>query len=89
MVMSIGHRYIAGSFGQNRSVNAELLRSFQSNTIVLYLWLAATIAGLFLWFAFINHRSTEHRVARAALQAVVLVITAFCGLALPLILYMS
>ena len=89
MVMSIGHRYIAGSFGQNRYANAELLRSFESNTTALYLWLAVPIAGLFLWFAFVNHRSTERRVARAALQAVALVITAFCGLALPLILYTS
>lgn len=89
MVKSIGHRYIAGSFGQNRYANAELLRSFASNTTTLYLWLAVPIVGLFLWFAFVNHRSTERRVARAALQAVALVITAFCGLALPLILYTS
>jgi MFS family permease len=89
MVMSIGHRYIAGSFGQNRYANAELLRSFQPNSTTLYLWLAVPIAGLLLWFAFTNHRSTERRVARAALQVAALVITAFCGLALPLILYTS
>jgi hypothetical protein len=89
LVMSIGHRYIAGPFGQNRYVNGELLRSFQPNSIGLYLCVAVAIAGLFLWFAFTNHRSTERRVARAALQVVALVITAFCGLALPLILYTS
>jgi hypothetical protein len=87
MVMSIGHRYIAESFGQNRYVNAELLRSFQANAISFYLWLAAVVAGLFLWFAFTNHRSTERRVARAALQVAALVITALSGLALPLVLF--
>jgi hypothetical protein len=42
---------------------------------------------MFLWFAFTNHRSTERRVGRAALQVVALVVMAFCGLALPLVLY--
>ena len=88
-VMAVGHRYIAGPAGQNRYVNAELLRSFESNTTGFYLWVAAAIAGLFLWFAFTNHRSTEHRLARTALQVAALVIAAFCGLALPLILYTS
>jgi ABC-type transport system involved in multi-copper enzyme maturation permease subunit len=87
MVMAVGHRYIAGPAGQNRYVNAELLRSFEPNTIGFYLWVAASIAGLFLWFAFTNHRSTERRVARAALQVVALVLVALCGLALPLVLY--
>jgi ABC-type transport system involved in multi-copper enzyme maturation permease subunit len=87
MVMSIGHRDVAASFGQNIAANAELARSFQANTTRAYLWLAALIAGLLLWFAFINHRSTERRVARALLQALVLIITALCGLAVPLILF--
>ena len=89
MVMSIGHRYIAGSSGQNRYVNAELLRSFQANTTGFYLWLALSITGLFLWFAFTNHRSTERRLAPAALQVAALIVTAFCGLAFPLFLYTS
>jgi hypothetical protein len=87
MVMSIGHRYIAGPHGQNRYVDTELLRSFQLNSTSFYLWVAASLAGMFLWFAFTNHRSTERRVGRAALQVVALVVMAFCGLALPLVLY--
>jgi hypothetical protein len=87
MVMSIGHRYIAEPFAPNRYVKYELLRSFQANSTGLYLWVAAAMAALFLWFAFVNHRSTERRVARAVLQVVALIITALCGLALPLILY--
>ena len=89
MVMAIGHRYIAGPFGQNRYANAELLRSFQPNSNAFYLWVAVSIAGLLLWFASINHRSTERPVSRAAFQLATLVITALCGLALPLILYTS
>ena len=88
-VMAIGHRYIAGPFGEHRIVNAELMRSFQTDSAAFYTWLAVPIAGLFLWFAFTNHRSTERRAARAALQVAALVITAVCGLALPLILYTS
>ena len=86
-VMTIGHRYIAEPFAQNRYVKYELLRSFQPNSTALYIWLAVPIAALLLWFAFTNHRSTERRVARAVLQVAVLVVTALCGLALPLILY--
>ncbi len=85
--MSIGYRVIAGPYGQNRIVNRELVRSFETSSAALYVWLALAVAAMFLWFAFTNHRSMERRVPRVALQVLALVITTACCLALPLFLY--
>jgi hypothetical protein len=83
VVMSIGYRVIAGPYGQNR----ELLRCFEASSVSLYVWLALLLAGMFVWFALTNHRSTERRAQRVALQLVTLIVTALCCLALPLALY--
>ena len=87
LMMSIGYRVIAGPYGQNRVVNRELLRSFEVNSAGSYVWLALLVAGMFVWFALTNHRSTERRLQRVALQLVTLIVTALCCLALPLLLY--
>jgi hypothetical protein len=89
LVISIGYRMIAGAYGQDRIVNRDLLRSFETSSAALYIWLAVLIAGMFLWFAFTNHRSMERRVPRVTLQVLALVITAACCLILPLVLYTS
>jgi len=87
LVMSIGYRVIAGPHGPSRYVDGELLRSFEPSSAGLYVWLALLVAGMFVWFALTNHRSTERRLQRVALQLVTLIVTALCCLALPLLLY--
>jgi hypothetical protein len=80
LVISIGYRVIT---------DGDLLRSFETSSRSLYIWLAVLVAAMFLWFAFSNHRSMERRAPRVALQVLALVITAACCLALPLFLYTS
>ena len=87
LVMAIGSRVIAGPFGQNGVVNSERLRSFPASSAGLYVWLAVLVAGVFLWFGLANHRTTERRMSRVALQVVALIVTALCCLVLPLLLY--